>query len=109
MPHHLTTKSLLLLALSLSLGCPQNSTKKPGCDEACTVANMSFNELRDRFGSNEIPKQFAFATPYVEGVSYDDFKKCINEAVQKKTTADALGCSARAHKVCVSECTKDGH
>ena len=70
---------------------------------------MSFNELRDRFGSNEIPKRFSFATPYVEGISYDDFKKCINEAVKKKTTADALGCSARAHRVCVSECVKDGH
>ena len=95
--------------LSLSLSCSQKSAEKPGCEEACTVANMSFNELRDRFGSNEIPKQFAFATPYVEGISYDDFKKCINEAVAKKTTADALGCSERAHKVCVSECTKAGH
>ena len=109
MPHHIATKSLLLLGLSLSLGCSTKRDAKPGCDEACTVANMSFNELRDRFGSNEIPKQFAFATPYVEGISYDDFKKCINEAVAKKTTADALGGSERAHKVCVSECTKAGH
>ena len=109
MRHQFSILSFLCLISTLGTGCSESKIKKPGCDEACTVANMSFNELRERFGSNEIPKRFSFATQYVEGASYDAFKQCINEAVSKKTTAEALGCSTRAHAVCVSQCEKDGH
>jgi len=109
MRHQVSILGLLCFVSVLCVGCSVSKDKKPGCDEACTVANMSFNELQERFGSNEIPKRFDFATQYVEGVSYDEFKRCINEAVKKKTTAEALGCSTRAHTVCVSQCENDGH
>jgi hypothetical protein len=99
------TRSLLLVgALSTGLACTQNSHAKPGCEEACRVANMSNNDLKVKFGSKELPERYAFATPYVEGASYQEFKRCLNEAVQQKTTSEALGCSERSHTVCVSVC-----
>ena len=80
------------------------SEKRPSCEEACKVCNLSTKALRERFGSTDVPKRFLFAMPYVDGESYKAYMQCIDEAVQKKTTADALGCTKRADKVCVEAC-----
>jgi hypothetical protein len=96
--------TLSLLALLAAAGCSGESQVKPSCEEACMVCNMSNNALRKRFESTQVPKRFLFAMPYVDDVSYKTYMQCIDEAVQKKTTADALGCTKRADKVCVEAC-----
>jgi hypothetical protein len=95
---------IALMVLVTSLGCSTQNEDKPSCEEACRVANMSNNDLKAKFGSKEVPKRYAFAAPFVEGESYKEFKVCLDEAVKQKTTTDALGCSERAHKVCVTVC-----
>ena len=95
---------MAVMVLMTTLGCSPKSKGKPSCEEACRVANMSNNDLKAKFGTKEVPKRYAFAAPYVEGVSYKEFKLCLDEAVKQKTTTDALGCSERAHNVCVTVC-----
>ena len=98
------SRLMLILAFFGAVGCSSEPQAKPSCEEACKVCNMSNNALRERFGSTDVPSRFLFAMPYVDGVSYKAYMKCIDEAVQKKTTADALGCTKRADKVCVEAC-----
>lgn len=102
------TRFCFTLTFLGAAACTTKTETKPSCEEACQVCKMSNNALRERFGSTDVPKRFLFAMPYVDGVSYKAYMVCLDEAVQKKTTTDALGCTKRADKVCVKACKNAG-
>lgn len=74
------------------------------CEEACRTCNASNDELQRRFGTTEVPAAYRFAMPYTDGAGYQAFSRCVDEAVAKRTTADALGCTARALAACARAC-----
>jgi hypothetical protein len=107
-----------LMAAALALGglvavavtsCDKKAGGEPpagaiSCDEAGRTCSASNDDLRQRFGTTEVPSAYRFAMPYTDGAGYQAFSRCLDEAVAKRTTADALGCTERALAACAQTC-----
>jgi hypothetical protein len=95
----------LLLLMS---GCPDTPSGEASgpatCKVACEVCGASNVELKTRFGKTEIPKEFSWAMPYVDGPGYAAFEACTKMAVKQRTTTDALGCNDKALGACIEAC-----
>jgi hypothetical protein len=103
-----------MLAASLLLlmsGCPDTPSGEASgpatCKEACEVCAASNVELKTRFGTTEIPKEFSWAMPYVDGPGYAAFEACTKKAAKQRTTTDALGCNDKALAACTQACEAD--
>ena len=103
-------KTVLVLALTIT-ACGDSSQNEPkpkgavSCEEACTVVNLSNNDLKARFGSTQIPNQYQFATPHAEGAGFQAFSTCLKETVNSIHTKS---CTTRALPACTQACMASG-
>jgi hypothetical protein len=84
----------------------RKSKTNPKCQKACRVCSASTAQLRKDFGTTEVPKRFLWAMTYVDAAGYRAYQSCVGEAVRKRTTAAALGCSQKALHACVAACSR---
>ena len=85
----------------LACGGGNESSSPVSCEEACEVGNLSNNDLRDRFGSPEVPAQYQFVEPFLDKGA-EAFQVCIQQPGNDLFTSS---CTAEGLEACVKACS----